>query len=164
LSLSDLACDRFRKPSLHRFQLFAAPCADFIARFRFCTTRIVRWPCLATLTLVLLVHDLLPLEHIPKLNGSEHVPASAISARRSDHQRWTELCISRAPLYPVGMPPIALTDAQLTAVFEAARPLAVQDRDPFLQDVARAIRTVQRKHFDPPRLDHEPRLGRTVAR
>jgi hypothetical protein len=66
------------------------------------------------------------------------------------------------------MPPIALTDAQLTAVFAAARPLAVQDRDPFLQevasllagivdlgdgDVARAIRAVQRKHFDPPTLN-----------
>jgi hypothetical protein len=65
--------------------------------------------------------------------------------------------------------PIALTDAQLTAVFEAARPLAVQDRDPFLQDVAallagiadpgdgdvaRAIRVVQRRHFDPPELNH----------
>jgi hypothetical protein len=60
------------------------------------------------------------------------------------------------------MPPIALTDAQLTAVFEAARPLAVRDRDAFLLelaaalagvpdpgdgDVARAIRAVQRRHF-----------------
>jgi hypothetical protein len=77
------------------------------------------------------------------------------------------------------MPPIALTDAQLTAVFEAARPLAVRDRDAFLLDLAtalqgqenlgdgtvfRLIREVQRRHFDPPRLDHEPRLGRTVAR
>ena len=66
------------------------------------------------------------------------------------------------------MPPIALTDAQLTAVFKAARPLAVRDRDPFLQevaavlagitdpgdgDVARAIRAVQRRHFDPPLTD-----------
>jgi hypothetical protein len=66
------------------------------------------------------------------------------------------------------MPPIALTDAQLTAVFEAARPLAVRDRDAFLLDlaaalqgitdpgdgdVARAIRAVQRRHFDPPVLD-----------
>jgi hypothetical protein len=65
------------------------------------------------------------------------------------------------------MPPIALTDAQLTAVFEAARPLAVRDRDAFLfdlaaalqgiadpgdGDVARAIRAVQRRHFDPPEL------------
>jgi hypothetical protein len=63
------------------------------------------------------------------------------------------------------MGPIRLTDAQLTAVFEAARPLAVQDRDAFLLDlatalagivdpgdgdVARAIRAVQRRHFDPP--------------
>jgi hypothetical protein len=63
------------------------------------------------------------------------------------------------------MPPIALTDAQLTAVFDAARPLAVASRDAFLLDlaaalagitdpgdgdVARAIRAVQRKHFDPP--------------
>jgi hypothetical protein len=58
-----------------------------------------------------------------------------------------------------------LTDSQITSIFAAARPLAVQDRDPFLQevaaalagitdpgdgDVARAIRLVQRKHFDPP--------------
>jgi hypothetical protein len=65
------------------------------------------------------------------------------------------------------MPPIALTDAQLTAVFDAARPLAVASRDAFLLDlaaalqgipepgdgdVARAIRAVQRKHFDPPEL------------
>jgi hypothetical protein len=65
------------------------------------------------------------------------------------------------------MPPIALTDAQLTAVFEAARPLSVASRDAFLLDlaaalqgiadigdgdVARAIRAVQRKHFDPPQL------------
>jgi hypothetical protein len=63
------------------------------------------------------------------------------------------------------MGPIRLTDTQLTAVFEAARPLAVASRDAFLLDlvaalagitdigdgdVARAIRTVQRKHFDPP--------------
>jgi hypothetical protein len=63
------------------------------------------------------------------------------------------------------MPPLRLTDSQITAIFAAARPLAVQDRDLFLQevaavlagitdpgdgDVARAIRTVQRKHFDPP--------------
>jgi hypothetical protein len=63
--------------------------------------------------------------------------------------------------------PLRLTDSQITAVFAAARPLAVQDRDPFLQDVAsllagiadpgdgdvaRAIRVVQRRHFDPPEL------------
>jgi hypothetical protein len=62
------------------------------------------------------------------------------------------------------MGPIRLTDAQLTAVFEAARPLAVRDRDPFLLDlatalagvtdpgdgdVARAIRVAQKRYFDP---------------
>jgi hypothetical protein len=61
--------------------------------------------------------------------------------------------------------PIALTDEQLDAVFRAARPLAPRDRDPFLQDMAaalqgianpgdgdihRAIRTAQRRHWDPP--------------
>jgi hypothetical protein len=65
------------------------------------------------------------------------------------------------------MPPLRLTDSQITHIFAAARPLAVQDRDPFLQevasllagvadpgdgDVARAIRAVQRRHFDPPQL------------
>jgi hypothetical protein len=66
------------------------------------------------------------------------------------------------------MGPIRLTDAQLNAVIAAARPLAVASRDAFLLDlaaalqgipdtgdgdVARAIRTVQRKHFDPPELN-----------
>jgi hypothetical protein len=32
--------------------------------------------------------------------------------------------------------PLRLTDAQITHIFAAARPLAVRDRDPFLQDVA----------------------------
>jgi hypothetical protein len=76
------------------------------------------------------------------------------------------------------MPPIALTDAQLTAVFEAARPLAVASRDAFLLDlaadlagiadigdgdVARAIRAVQRKHFDPPELDERVQPHRRMA-
>jgi hypothetical protein len=63
------------------------------------------------------------------------------------------------------MGPIRLTDAQLDAIFSAAKPLAVQDRDAFLQavaealqeyreigdgDVARTVRVVQRRFFDPP--------------
>jgi hypothetical protein len=77
--------------------------------------------------------------------------------------------------------PLRLTDSQITAVFAAARPLAVQDRDPFLKevaslpqgiadpgdgDVARAIRAVQRKHFDPPETDErqEPHPRRMRAR
>jgi hypothetical protein len=63
------------------------------------------------------------------------------------------------------MSPIKLSDAQLSAVFDAARPLPRESRDAFLLDlaaalagitdigdgdVARAIRAVQRKHFDPP--------------
>jgi hypothetical protein len=66
------------------------------------------------------------------------------------------------------MPPIRLTDAQLSAVFEAAHPLAVQDRDAFLQavaevlqgrqeigdgDVHRAVMAAQRRFYDPPELD-----------
>ncbi len=66
------------------------------------------------------------------------------------------------------MRPIALTDLQLTAVFDAARPLAVASRDAFLLDFAtalagvvdpgdgtvfRLIREVQRRHFDPPQVD-----------
>jgi hypothetical protein len=65
------------------------------------------------------------------------------------------------------MPPLRLTDSQITSIFAAARPLAVQDRDPFLQevaallagiadpgdgDVSRAIRATQRRFFDPPEL------------
>ena len=37
------------------------------------------------------------------------------------------------------MPPIRLSDSELDAVMAAARPLAVDMRDPFLQAVARAL-------------------------
>jgi hypothetical protein len=40
------------------------------------------------------------------------------------------------------MPPLRLTDSQITAIFAAARPLAVQDRDPFLQEVAAALQGI----------------------
>jgi hypothetical protein len=69
------------------------------------------------------------------------------------------------------MPPIIrLSDAELDAVFLAARPLAVRDRDDFLQEVANALagcseigpgtvakacREAQRKFFDPPELSHD---------
>jgi hypothetical protein len=39
----------------------------------------------------------------------------------------------------LSMAPLRLTDEQLDAVFRAARPLRVQDRDAFLQDVAAAL-------------------------
>jgi hypothetical protein len=61
--------------------------------------------------------------------------------------------------------PIRLSDSELAAVFDAARPLDVSVRDAFLQDVAtmlqgcveigpgtvhRICAEVQRRHFDPP--------------
>jgi hypothetical protein len=61
--------------------------------------------------------------------------------------------------------PIALTDSELDIVFAAARPLQLEDRDPFLRDVAERLaalpergdglvfqicREVQREHWDPP--------------
>jgi hypothetical protein len=78
------------------------------------------------------------------------------------------------------MGPIRLTDAQITAVFAAARPIPVGARDAFLHelaaalagitdigdgDVARAIRAVQRLHFDPPLTDGrvEPHPRRAVC-
>jgi hypothetical protein len=65
------------------------------------------------------------------------------------------------------MPPqlLRLTDSQLTAIWAASAPLAPQDRDPFVRavaqalqecrdpgdgDVHRAIRELQRRHFDAP--------------
>jgi hypothetical protein len=69
------------------------------------------------------------------------------------------------------MGPLKLTDDQLSAVMRAAAPLAPFQREQFLQELAaalqgqqeigdgalyRAIREVQRKHFDPERLDHPP--------
>jgi hypothetical protein len=65
------------------------------------------------------------------------------------------------------MPPLRLTDSELDAVMAAARPIAVDRRDAFLQDVAAALRhcvevgpgtvyrivsEVQRRHFDAPDL------------
>ena len=65
------------------------------------------------------------------------------------------------------MPPIRLSDAELDAVMAAARPIAVERRDAFLQDVAtllhgcveigpgvmhRICAEVQRRHFYAPDL------------
>ena len=67
------------------------------------------------------------------------------------------------------MPPIKLTDAEITHVFAACRPLPVEQRDSFLQQVAtllngcaeigpgtvyRCIEQAQRNHFTPPDLSH----------
>jgi hypothetical protein len=67
------------------------------------------------------------------------------------------------------MPPIRLTDNELTAIFQAARPLRPHDRDAFLQAVAdqlstcpeigpgavaRVCKLAQRAFFDPPNLEH----------
>jgi hypothetical protein len=63
--------------------------------------------------------------------------------------------------------PLRLTDDELDAVYAAARPIAVQARDAFLQALAqnlssagelgpgslyRVIRETQRQFFDPPEL------------
>jgi limonene-1,2-epoxide hydrolase len=69
--------------------------------------------------------------------------------------------------------PISLTDAELTAIMDAARPLQPRDRDRFLRQIAealvsmpvrgpgnvhRAIRAVWREYFDVPDLrSDEPR-------
>jgi len=65
------------------------------------------------------------------------------------------------------MPPLKLSDAELNAVLAAARPLAVEMRDPFLRAVANALQSsevigpgivartcaeLQRQFFDPPDL------------
>jgi hypothetical protein len=75
------------------------------------------------------------------------------------------------------MAPIRLTDEQMDAVFRAARPLRVADRDAFLQDVAAALQgrpelgdgdvyrvlaDVQRRHHDPPMMDHLPQHRRAA--
>lgn len=80
------------------------------------------------------------------------------------------------------MPPIKLTDSQLDAVFEAARPLPRASREAFLIDVAAALqslvdpgdgdvariaRAMQRKHFDPPLSTderEEPHHRRPISR
>ena len=67
--------------------------------------------------------------------------------------------------------PISLSDDQLDQVFRAARPLALRDREAFLQMVAdalrgkilgdgevyRAIRTAQRVFYEAPEFDARPR-------
>ena len=85
--------------------------------------------------------------------------------------------------------PIRLTDDEMSHVFDAARPIAVNRRDDFLQAVAASLRRcevigpgvvhricveVQREHFDPPALEEtktssrwdrsEPRFERVSKR
>jgi hypothetical protein len=63
------------------------------------------------------------------------------------------------------MGPLKLTDSEMDIVLAAARPLAVTDRDAFLQEVAQRLASVsargdglvyqivcevQKRHFDPP--------------
>jgi hypothetical protein len=76
----------------------------------------------------------------------------------------------RASPEPRPMPPVKLTDDELDAVLAAARPIAVERRDGFLQAVAaaldgrelgpgliqRIIAETQRAFFDPPDLGHVP--------
>lgn len=65
------------------------------------------------------------------------------------------------------MDPIRLSDSELDAILQAARPIAPRDRDGFLQAVAselsrcgeigpgvvyRVVKDVQRRFFDPPDL------------
>ena len=71
------------------------------------------------------------------------------------------------------MPPVSLSDDELQMIMTACRPLAVRDRDAFLQAVAavlkdcaeigpgavhRAIAATQRQFFDPPRLEGNGRM------
>jgi hypothetical protein len=74
------------------------------------------------------------------------------------------------------MPPLRLSDSQMDAVLAAAQPLPVTARDQFLVDLAaalqgqnlgdgavyRAIRDVQRRHHDPPQMDHLPQHRRAA--
>jgi hypothetical protein len=72
------------------------------------------------------------------------------------------------------MPPVRLTDSELSAVFAACRPLPVEARDQFLVDVAaalqgrpepgpgdvyRAVVEAQARHFDPPVFGAGNRVG-----
>jgi len=69
------------------------------------------------------------------------------------------------------MSPICLSDDELTAIFAAAKPIAVERRDAFLKQVAallsgcvevgpgtvhRAIEQAQREFFDPPQFAEHP--------
>src|SRR5205807_428419 len=73
------------------------------------------------------------------------------------------------------MPPIHLSDSELAAVMAAARPLDVQIRDAFLQEIAlalascaeigpgavyRAIAAAQRHFFDPPDFERSRTVGK----
>jgi hypothetical protein len=72
------------------------------------------------------------------------------------------------------MTPLKLTDTELDIVFAAARPLEAANRDAFLQAIAERLATipergdglvfqvcreVQRKHWDPPRIEPDPVRG-----
>jgi hypothetical protein len=75
--------------------------------------------------------------------------------------------------------PIRLSDSELDAVMAAARPIAVERRDAFLQEIAimlhscveigpgvlhRIVAEVQRRHFDPPGLSRQANGGKSKYR
>lgn len=74
--------------------------------------------------------------------------------------------------------PLALTDHQFSAVYQACEPLAPTDRDAFLPALAhrlsgevefgdgvvgRAIKELQRTFWRPPTLEEQPRSRRVVG-
>jgi hypothetical protein len=60
------------------------------------------------------------------------------------------------------MPPIRLSDSELDAVIAAARPLAVEMRDPFLHAVAHALSG--RRHWPRHRASDLPQAAAAVLR
>jgi hypothetical protein len=79
------------------------------------------------------------------------------------------------------MPPLALSDDDLSAIMRAAAPLQVHQRDSFLRDIAielsklpaigpgavyRVIVDLQRKHFDAPHFRSGPagKYARPIAK
>jgi hypothetical protein len=117
------------------------------------------------------VRDLLALiANLDIRNASQRGRA----ARRFLFQSLTVLLTAQASSHTGALPsmskPIRLSDSELAAVMAAARPLAVDVRDAFLQAVAdalagcaevgpgvvyRVIAETQRKFFDPPDLRDE---------
>jgi hypothetical protein len=97
-------------------------------------------------------------------------PAAMPGASRSPSIFTTAPDYAAARSLPRGrssMPPFSLSNAQLDAIYDAARPLQPIDRSRFLEDVAaelagcpdvgdgqlaRIVRQVQKRYFRPPQL------------
>jgi hypothetical protein len=81
-----------------------------------------------------------PVRMMVEAKAPKPLSSRAFSNPTKRRQPNLGVLLSASSARPSAMPPIRLPDSELDAVFTAARPLPVERRDAFLQDVATLLR------------------------